>query len=112
MGELEHSSEHFKWGVERMGCAWSVVQAVGDGVEFGLGMSRQVGALGQVLAQQPVGVLAGAALPGAVWIAEVDLDAGVGAKVLTTSCWTRWGWMLRRGRPAAEPARGTHHCRL
>src|SRR3954470_20554552 len=37
----------------------------------------EVGALWKVLAQKPVGVLVGAALPGAVGIAEVDLDACV-----------------------------------
>jgi hypothetical protein len=31
----------------------------------------------EVLAEQAVGVLVGAALPGAAWIAEVDLDAAV-----------------------------------
>src|SRR5215211_8242067 len=37
----------------------------------------EVSALGEVLAQQPVGVLVRAALPGAVRIAEVDLKTGV-----------------------------------
>src|SRR4051794_15517309 len=37
----------------------------------------EVGALWKVLAQQPVGVLVRAALPGAVGIAEVDLKTGV-----------------------------------
>ncbi len=40
------------------------VEAVGDGIEFLLGVDGQVGAFGQVLAQQAVGVLAGPALPG------------------------------------------------
>ncbi len=38
--------------------------------------------LGKLLAQQPVGVLVGAALPGCVGVAEVDLDAGVDAHLL------------------------------
>ena len=37
----------------------------------------EIGALREVLAQQPVGVLVGAALPWALRIAEVDLDAGI-----------------------------------
>ncbi len=41
-------------------------------------MDRQIGALGQVLAQQSVGVPAAAALPGAVRAAEVDLHALAG----------------------------------
>ena len=36
--------------------------------------------LGEVLAQQAVGVLVGAALPGALGVAEVDLDTGVHVK--------------------------------
>ena len=36
--------------------------------------------LGEVLAQQAVGVLVGAALPGALGVAEVDLDTGVHAE--------------------------------
>ena len=37
-------------------------------------VSGEVGAFGEVLAEQAVGVLVGAALPGAVRVAEVDLD--------------------------------------
>src|SRR5215207_3735151 len=40
-------------------------------------MSAEVGTFWEVLAQQPVGVLVGGALPGAVRIAEVDLHACV-----------------------------------
>jgi len=40
----------------------------------------EVGALGEVLAQQPVGVLVAAALPWAARVAEVDLQAGVDAQ--------------------------------
>ena len=39
-------------------------------------MDAQVGALGKVVAQQPVGVLVRAALPGRVGVAEVDRRAG------------------------------------
>ncbi len=63
--------------VEAVGGARSVVQAVGDAIELFLAVDAQVGALGQVLAQQAVGVLAGAALPGAVRVAEVHPHAGV-----------------------------------
>ena len=67
-----------------MGSARSVVEAVGDGIELVLTVDREVGALGQVLAQQPVGVLAGAALPWAVRVAEVHAHAGGGAELLVT----------------------------
>jgi hypothetical protein len=44
--------------------ARAAVEAIGAGVEFILTVDREVGALGQILAQQGVGVLAGATLPG------------------------------------------------
>ena len=53
------------------------VELGGDGVQGGLVEPAQVGALGQVLAEQAVGVLVGATLPRAARIAEEDLDAGV-----------------------------------
>src|SRR5215475_12797401 len=40
-------------------------------------IDAQIGALREVLSQQPVGVLVRAALPGTSWIAEVDLDARI-----------------------------------
>ena len=66
MGGLEHRGEDLQGRVEGVRRTWSVVQAVGDGIELGLGVDGQIGALGQVLAQQPVGVLAAATLPGAM----------------------------------------------
>src|SRR5215212_5541498 len=54
-------------GIERRGHGREVVRAV----------HAQVGALREVLPQQPVGVLVGAALPGAVRVAKVDLDPRV-----------------------------------
>ncbi len=77
---FEHRGEHLQRGVEGVCGAWSVVQAVCDDVEVGLGVDRKIGALGQVLAQQPVGVLADAALPGAVGVAEVDLHVRTGGE--------------------------------
>ena len=50
------------------------VQAMGNGVQLPLCIPRQVRPLRQVLAQQSVGVLVGAALPGAVRIGKEDLD--------------------------------------
>ena len=44
-------------------------------------MPGQVGAFGEVLAQQAVGVFVGAPLPWAVWVTEVDLEPGVDAEL-------------------------------
>ena len=46
------------------------VEAMGDCVQLALRVPRQVRSLGQVLAQQPIGVLVGAALPGAIRIGK------------------------------------------
>src|SRR3954468_24138333 len=43
-------------------------------------MPGQVGAFGEVLPKEPVGVLVRSALPGTVWIAEVDSEPGLAGK--------------------------------
>jgi len=50
------------------------IQAMRDDVQLTLRVPRQVRALGQVLAQQAIRILVGAALPGAVRIGKEDLD--------------------------------------
>src|SRR5260370_26184342 len=70
--------------MKRVRSTRSAVEAVGDRIEFVLAVDREVGAFGQVLTQQSVGILAGAALPRTVWIAEVDLHAGGGTEILMT----------------------------
>ena len=52
----------------------SRVQAMRDGAQLALRVSRQVHPLGEVLAQQPVRVFIGAALPRAVRFSKEDLD--------------------------------------
>ena len=47
-------------------------------------MDGQVGFLGEVLSQQAVGVFVGAALPGALRIAEVDVDLGGDGEIFVT----------------------------
>jgi hypothetical protein len=81
MGGLEHCSERLQREMKGTRGAWWAVQAVGEGVEVGLGVDGQIGALAQVLAQQPVGVLAGSSLPGAVRVTEVDLHARAGSEL-------------------------------
>jgi hypothetical protein len=41
-------------------CSWACVQAMGDDIRLALSGARQVGALGQVLAQPPIRVFVGA----------------------------------------------------
>src|SRR6266545_5952208 len=61
--------------------AGSTVEGGGYGVEVIGAVSREVGSPREVLAQQTVGVFAGAALPGALRVAEIDLEAGVDAQL-------------------------------
>ena len=53
-----------------MGCTGSGVQAIGNRIELFLAVDGQVRALWQVLTQQAVGVLTGAALPGTMRVAD------------------------------------------
>ncbi len=46
-------------------------------VEVGLGESRHVGAFGEVLTQEPIGVLVGSSLPRRLGVTDLDVDAGV-----------------------------------
>lgn len=78
---IHHFGEDLQGRVIAMGGAGSSVELVGDGIELGLAVAGQIGAFGEVLPQQAIGVLAGAALPGAVWIAEVHPDAGLLAEL-------------------------------
>ena len=50
------------------------VQAMREGLQLALRVPRQVRALGQVLAQQPIRILVGATLPGAIRIGKENLD--------------------------------------
>jgi hypothetical protein len=59
-----------------------VVDLIGNGVELLLAVAREIGALGQVLAHQPVGVLVGATLPRAVRVTEVHREARAPAQLL------------------------------
>src|SRR5262249_28067225 len=59
----------------------STIERSGHRCEFVRAVPAEVGALGEVLAQQPVGVLVGPALPGALGIAEVDVQTGCDLEV-------------------------------
>lgn len=54
----------------------SGVERCGNGVELGPGPSREVGAFGKVLAEDSVGVLVGATLPGTVRVREEHRNPG------------------------------------
>ena len=55
---------------------WSLIKLARHGVQLGLAVHGQVGALWEILAQKTVGVLVSAALPGTVGVAEVHLKVG------------------------------------
>src|SRR5450759_4404579 len=76
-GRCNSLGERLRWCHPAEGLSRASVELGGDGVEVRLGQAREVGTLGQVLAEQAVGVLVGAPLPRAVRVAEVDGDAGL-----------------------------------
>src|ERR1700735_536193 len=61
-------------GLPAQGLARPGVQLISDRGQVLRAVHRQVRALGEVLAQQPVGVLVRAALPGRMRVAEVDVQ--------------------------------------
>src|ERR1700733_16057462 len=66
--------EFLAGGVPAEALAGPVVELVFDVLELGGGVRAEVGALGEVFAQQPVDVLVAAALPGCVRVGEEDAD--------------------------------------
>ena len=82
MGQCEHPDENDQRRLEGVRGARPGVQAVGDFVEMFLAVDAQVRAIGQVLAQQAVRVLAGAALPRPVRVTEVHRDARSSRQIL------------------------------
>src|ERR1700675_2819885 len=62
----------FPGGAEAENFPRAIVEQARDMVEIVLGMDAQVGSFRQVLADEAVGVLVAAALPGAVGVREVD----------------------------------------
>src|SRR5258708_5901513 len=69
---LEFTGRSFK----AQSFSWTLIEAQRYLVEIGLRITGQVGFLGKVLSQQPVGVFVGASLPGALRITEEDLHLG------------------------------------
>src|SRR5579864_2042361 len=67
-------------GSEPQRLAWPSVELSCHFIQMGLRVNRQVSPFGEVLPEQAVGVLVGAALPRALRIAEVDVDVGRQAK--------------------------------
>ena len=76
-GGRNNLGEPLGWCHPAQGLSRPFVELSGDRVKLTLGHGREVAPLGQVLAEQPVGVLVRTTLPGAVGVAEVHLDAGV-----------------------------------
>src|ERR1700756_5009401 len=69
---LEFTGRSFK----AQSFSWTLSEAQRYLVEIVLKITGQVGFLGEVLSQQPVGVFVGASLPWTLRITEVDLHLG------------------------------------
>lgn len=55
--------EGLRWRPIEQGLSGPFVELAGNGAELGLAVQGQVGPVGQILAQQPVGVFVRASLP-------------------------------------------------
>lgn len=75
-GQRNGFSKHISWRREAKGFAGAGIEAERDLIEILLTVDGQIRALGKVLAQQAIGVLVAAALPGALRITEVDRHVG------------------------------------
>jgi DNA modification methylase len=78
---LHHGSvdaDRCKVAVDRPG---PLVESLRDRIKLFLAVEGQVCPLGEVLAEEAVGVLAGPPLPRAMGVAEVDLDPGLGGQL-------------------------------
>ncbi|BBQ02590.1 hypothetical protein BSFA1_77180 (plasmid) [Burkholderia sp. SFA1] len=69
----ECGGEDLEWRMKGVSGARPAVQTVGNGVKFVLTVDRKVGAFGQILAQQSVGVFTSSALPWAVRVEVAPL---------------------------------------
>ena len=74
---IEHSVPNLIGSSPIEGFAGPVIELPGDPFQFSLCDFAHIHPLGQILAQQAVDVLAASALPGTVWIAELDLNTEV-----------------------------------
>src|SRR5512132_3581494 len=63
-GDRNDRVEHLRWCPPSQSLSRTIVEGLSDGVQIGRRLQAQVAALGQVLADQPIGVLVRAALPG------------------------------------------------
>src|SRR6516164_8541647 len=75
-GRCNTGTKSFGWGLEAQSLTWPFIELPSYSVELRLRVHRQVGSLGKILPQQPVGVLIGPTLPRALRVAKVDVDFG------------------------------------
>src|SRR6516165_9443506 len=75
-GRRNTGTKSLGWGLEAQSLAWSFIELPSHPVELRLRVDREVGSLGKILPQQPIGVLIGSTLPRALRIAKVDVDFG------------------------------------
>ena len=58
------------------------IELIGNAIQIFLAIAAQIGSLGELLAQQAVGVFVASPLPGAIGVTEVHLHAGVVRELL------------------------------
>lgn len=80
--------------------SWSCVQCMGNSAQLVGTVAAKVRSRGKVLAKQTIGVFVAAALPGALRVAEVDVEAGIDPELD----------MLRHLRTLVRGQRSACHC--
>ena len=97
----------FEWRAKIQNLAGPGVELPGNGVAFVLGEAGHRGVLWQVLADEAVGVLGGAALPGVIGLGEVEYDPG---QALEPRVVMKLGTIVgREGQDAQSPDHDQEH---
>ena len=68
-------------GSTSMSIPWAVVESVHDAADLLKCESPEIGALGQILTDEPVGVLVGTTLPGAIRVGEIEVGLEIGSEL-------------------------------
>ena len=71
---MTEASKDFQGRLPVQAFSGAGVEFLGNGIQFTLGVARQICSLGEVLAQQAIGILIGSTLPGTMRIGKEHLD--------------------------------------
>ena len=93
---VQHQSQSIGRGFETQGLSRTLIEPQGDRVQVVLREAREIGSSWEILSQQAVGVLVAAALPGAAWIAEINLHLGGNREAFVPDISLPWSHVRER----------------